>query len=363
MIVSSAFILSALSLQALAFPQYGQGKGVRITAPPQEAYTGILAIPEPSHPYIAPGPNDIRGPCPGLNTLANHGYIPRNGIATYEQIVNATSHAFNMGYVLSSALTAFGMLARGNPYTNQISIGLDDPLVIPPLPGRIDGPETRGLAAHGRFEGDVSLTRQDVALGDNIHFQQSLFSQLVKVVSEYGDNSNVTGPRSIVNQESLARYRQLRYNESMQQNPVMSYPTGRMLLSYGEIGFILNLFANGTDGTLSIPAMTSIFRDQRIPPNFYRRASPGTPLIILNTANEVYALHPVTAGAKVNGKFVADPTPNNCSMYDAMAGQLVPNVLANTTGLLGENVQFLLQTVHNMFPSCPVTVPSGPANI
>lgn len=25
---------------------------------------------------------DVRGPCPGLNTLANHGYLPRNGVAT-----------------------------------------------------------------------------------------------------------------------------------------------------------------------------------------------------------------------------------------------------------------------------------------
>lgn len=25
------------------------------------------------HPFLPPGPLDIRGPCPGLNTLANHG--------------------------------------------------------------------------------------------------------------------------------------------------------------------------------------------------------------------------------------------------------------------------------------------------
>lgn len=27
--------------------------------------------------WRAPGPKDIRGPCPGLNALANHGYFPR----------------------------------------------------------------------------------------------------------------------------------------------------------------------------------------------------------------------------------------------------------------------------------------------
>lgn len=25
---------------------------------------------------------DVRGLCPGLNTLANHNYLPRNGVAT-----------------------------------------------------------------------------------------------------------------------------------------------------------------------------------------------------------------------------------------------------------------------------------------
>lgn len=32
------------------------------------------------HPFKAPGPNDKRGQCPGLNAAANHGFFPRNGI-------------------------------------------------------------------------------------------------------------------------------------------------------------------------------------------------------------------------------------------------------------------------------------------
>lgn len=29
-----------------------------------------------------PGPNDLRGVCPGLNAFANHGFLPRNGKST-----------------------------------------------------------------------------------------------------------------------------------------------------------------------------------------------------------------------------------------------------------------------------------------
>lgn len=31
--------------------------------------------PEPGYTFQAPGPNDSRGPCPGLNLLANYGYL------------------------------------------------------------------------------------------------------------------------------------------------------------------------------------------------------------------------------------------------------------------------------------------------
>lgn len=37
-----------------------------------------------AHAFVAPGEGDQRGPCPGLNAMANHNYIPHNGIATIE---------------------------------------------------------------------------------------------------------------------------------------------------------------------------------------------------------------------------------------------------------------------------------------
>lgn len=37
------------------------------------------------HDFHPPGTTDRRGPCPGLNAAANHGFIPRNGILTTAQ--------------------------------------------------------------------------------------------------------------------------------------------------------------------------------------------------------------------------------------------------------------------------------------
>jgi hypothetical protein len=33
---------------------------------------------------------DQRGPCPGLNAMANHGYLPHNGVATVQQFIDGT---------------------------------------------------------------------------------------------------------------------------------------------------------------------------------------------------------------------------------------------------------------------------------
>ncbi|KAJ7350625.1 hypothetical protein DFH08DRAFT_861950 [Mycena albidolilacea] len=37
--------------------------GTLIVLPPQATETGLKQIPDAAHPFIAPGPNDQRGPC------------------------------------------------------------------------------------------------------------------------------------------------------------------------------------------------------------------------------------------------------------------------------------------------------------
>ena len=46
------------------------------------------------HAWVAPGPNDIRGPCPGLNALANHGYFPHSGIVPLSVGASATEQVY-----------------------------------------------------------------------------------------------------------------------------------------------------------------------------------------------------------------------------------------------------------------------------
>lgn len=57
---------------------------------------------------------DVRGPCPGLNVLANHGYLPRNGVASLLEYGTATSEVLGMGIVISAVLGVYGTALGGN---------------------------------------------------------------------------------------------------------------------------------------------------------------------------------------------------------------------------------------------------------
>lgn len=97
--------------QAVASPQ-GAGALPR-TPPPFDAQAQLVST-SGQYKFVAPGPTDARGECPGLNAMANHGYIPRNGKATIEQFVDGTEAAFGMGRDLGRFLSLYGAVVDGD---------------------------------------------------------------------------------------------------------------------------------------------------------------------------------------------------------------------------------------------------------
>lgn len=92
--------------------------------------------PGSGHEWQAPGPNDLRGVCPGLNAFANHGFLPRSGmidftpysgnvanqrisgVATIAQYVDVTTNIVGMGPDLALFLSVLGgLLASGDLVT------------------------------------------------------------------------------------------------------------------------------------------------------------------------------------------------------------------------------------------------------
>ncbi|KAJ6529360.1 hypothetical protein B0H19DRAFT_1274391 [Mycena capillaripes] len=375
-----------------------------ITSPPQPTNTGLQQIPDADHPFIAPGPNDQRGRealftlffrrslilfpivsvpyvpsgnskynigltvlLAGMNTLANHGYIPRNGVASFEEIVTGTMEAFNVQSSLMEFITAANMMMRGNPFVNKVSIGGVSPLV-PPLPGNIGSPHPGGIALHGGFEGDASMTRADAFIGDNRDFQAILYDLDLLQLGKFGENGP-NGNNTVFNVATMIAIKQ--HNIAMDQatNPEFAVPPRRLSAMFTEASFVLNTFANGTTKQATLPIVGSFFRNQTFPQNWFRAASPVSGA---ESAGEIFAGVPGLVPGRNNeqGVYVADPPPPapfnssiGCATYWDLLGTM-PAGLANTTGVFKQNVDFLsnilFQSVASSACNQTVLLPFGP---
>jgi hypothetical protein len=100
---SSTFICLAVAGSVHAFPNIVQHLAQRDSKRAvSDSWGGLLPLTTPpfdaaaqyvdttgKHAWKAPGKYDQRGPCPGLNALANHNYLPHNGIGTIDQFIDA----------------------------------------------------------------------------------------------------------------------------------------------------------------------------------------------------------------------------------------------------------------------------------
>ncbi|KAH0579604.1 hypothetical protein H2248_002456 [Termitomyces sp. 'cryptogamus'] len=67
-----------------------------------------------SFSFVQPKPGFSRSPCPALNALANHGYIPRNGTnISFWTLFGAIRHVYNLSFPLAMLLTTVGYITSG----------------------------------------------------------------------------------------------------------------------------------------------------------------------------------------------------------------------------------------------------------
>ncbi|KLO13831.1 Cloroperoxidase [Schizopora paradoxa] len=125
------------------------------------------------HPYIAPKEGDDRSPCPALNTLANHGFLPRNGRGlTASVLIKGLQDGYRVSYPLAAFLAYGGVLLLGQ----VVGFGSD--------PSRDGvGFSLHDLARHDRTEHDASITHPNTPAGDEyapIKQEPALFDAFVK---------------------------------------------------------------------------------------------------------------------------------------------------------------------------------------
>lgn len=229
--------------------------------------------------WVAPGPDDNRGPCPGLNAFANHGFLPHDGYATITQFVDATTKVVGMGPILAGFLAVLGATLDGSG--TAWSIG-GTPKSVPIGLTNLVGTGNGISGSHNKYESDVSPTRPDLyEFGDNYKVRIAQFQEMVDAASAAGtDNFNIP---------FLTDFRSQRFDDSVQNNPYFfNGPFTGVLVQPAAYTFIYRFMANHTAeapyGVLDLDLLKSWFSIsgdsgsftwtegyERIPENWYRR--------------------------------------------------------------------------------------------
>ncbi|KAH6905634.1 Chloroperoxidase [Coprinopsis sp. MPI-PUGE-AT-0042] len=365
-----SLIVAGLAGSVFAFPAYQSLSGISerdleelipslpigfLKPPPGPLKNnGTRLVADPAHPFIKPGPLDIRGPCPGLNTLANHGYLPRSGIASPQQIVEAVMEGFNMENGLAIFVTYAAFIVDGNPITNLMSIGGKTIRtgIDPPKPAIVGG-----LNTHAVFEGDTSMTRGDFYHGDNHSLNTTLWAQFIDYSNTYGGG--------FYDLPAAHALRTQRIAQSLATNPQFDFTSPRYFTAFAESVFPLNFFRDGriADGKLDLASAESFFIQERFPKDFHRKPTPGGVEGFDYLAERANIL-PGRNNGTVNN-YVPDPDSANfgtfCLLYQNFVSKTIKGLYPNPKGLLKYALNTHLDYFYKGFgvPTCPQVFPWG----
>ncbi|KAK7029598.1 hypothetical protein VNI00_014475 [Paramarasmius palmivorus] len=186
------------------------------------------------HQFQAPNPTDARGPCPGLNTLANHGFLPRSGKnITIPAVLKAGLEGFNVHRDLLILAAKAGLLASD----------LDDQFSL------------ADIALHGNIEHDASISRQDRDLGSNVVFNEEIYTTLA--------NSNPGV--DYYNTTSAGQVQQARMEQSRAANPNFRNTIKEFQIRTRESALYLSVMGDPETGIAPKKFVNIMFREERLP--------------------------------------------------------------------------------------------------
>jgi len=182
----------------------------------------------------------VRSPCPMINALANHHILPHSGKGITKSIaVNALTTSINLSPAVASLFASVAVTA--NPDHNAHFFNLDQ------------------LDKHGLIEHDVSLSRNDVAFGDNHSFDASIWKSVMETYGEETETNFET--------VSKARYERLQKCKKAHEEAGKEFTYGikEFVLSYGESALFLGLLGDPKEGKIPLEYLRVLFQDERVP--------------------------------------------------------------------------------------------------
>ncbi|KAH6712757.1 Chloroperoxidase [Leptodontidium sp. MPI-SDFR-AT-0119] len=215
--------------------------------------------PGSGHEFQAPGANDKRGQCPGLNAAANHGFLPHNGIATTQQTIDGLGAAYSMSPELALALAVISIAISGDPIAGKWSIGGSFPGTLGLL-----GTPTGIVGTHNRYEGNASIVRGDAYMnGGNVGvFEMHRWERLYSLAASEG---GLTHDKVASQAYYTAEY-------SIKNNPYYFSNPFSGLVAPDAHNFVVHLMSNRSadnmGGVLNGEVLKSFFAVTGTPGNF-----------------------------------------------------------------------------------------------
>ncbi|KAJ3541694.1 heme-thiolate peroxidase [Fusarium decemcellulare] len=187
--------------------------------------------------WKAPGEDDLRSPCPFMNTLANHDFVPHDGR-------NVTRTPF-----VASIQEALGL---DEPFATQI---FDRALVANPTPNATFFDLDMLHKTHGVIEHDGSLSRRDAIFDPTNPFDEGTFDNFV---SYFGTNKTIN-TRNLAN----ARARHAYDMSLVNSNFTITEPEIPVIV--GENAMLISIFGNPDTAVVKRSFIEFFFRKERFP--------------------------------------------------------------------------------------------------
>ncbi|KAK1671373.1 Chloroperoxidase [Colletotrichum godetiae] len=221
---------------------------------------------KPNHfTWTPPGPGDLRAPCPTLNTLANHGFLPHDGRnITLDIVIKGLKDAMNIEEALATAAFTPALKLNSIPNANYIDLDM--------------------LNKHNVIEHDGSLSRRDMYVDPSNRFDKGTFDAFV---AYFGDGT-------MINTTDMANARARHALVMSKMNPTFTLPESSAPLFLGESALMLAVWGSPNKPVANRLFLEYFFRNEKLPVllGWVPSDTPITSAIISQIANDIASQTP-----------------------------------------------------------------------
>jgi hypothetical protein len=163
-----------------------------------------------------------RSPCPMLNSMANHGWLPHSG------------KNIDLVTIQSAFEAAMG-------FSKESFVGITQEALAVSTTGNSSTFHLKDLAHHNAIEHDGSLSRNDEFFGDDLHFNLKIWAT---TALRYGIRVPFSSP--VITVKTAAKARAARVKDAKRVNPAFNLTSQSG--SIGETSVFLTAFWNKSAG-------------------------------------------------------------------------------------------------------------------